>query len=180
MDARREDDSLRRFFIAKGLAGSGGFRAPARQAGIFSARTLIDNTMASFVSIGGFDDHGVDCSRARVDFTSDGGILFDSFLDTPLTVQVAYVVGFAFKRSGFGDGALRAFGFPNVDGHRAKFKVGSSWLRDHWKDAMPEGIVFQIIADTNLQDSAESFVETWTRLFPVPFHYIGGAKAESW
>jgi hypothetical protein len=47
MDAKRVSDRLKRFFIVKCLAPCRGLREPIRQAEVFIARKLIENTMAS-------------------------------------------------------------------------------------------------------------------------------------
>jgi hypothetical protein len=60
MDAARENGSFKRFYYGEGSCWCGGDSA-------FSApRTLIENTIASLVFIGEFDDVGVICRRARV------------------------------------------------------------------------------------------------------------------
>ena len=73
MDGRRLSDSLRRFFIAKGLSPDAGLRGSMLEAGVFRARGLIEGTLAAFESVAGFDNNGVDCHVARVEWASDGG-----------------------------------------------------------------------------------------------------------
>lgn len=180
MDAMRAPDSFKRYFIVGGFDSRRGVREPMRQAGVFSARKLIENAMASFISIGPFDQNGVTCTRARVDLTRDGGVLFDALLNTQLPGKVGYVVGFAFRNSGFGDCGVSGFGFGGLDGHRTKFSTGSRWIQEHWNEATTAGVIFEISVFTDMSASVKSVVNTWMTLFPMPFHFIDtGASSSS-
>ena len=179
MDAKRASNSLKRFFIVGHLDPRQGVRVPMRQASVFSARKLIESTMASFTSVSAFGENGVTCTVARVDLTSDGGVLFDGLFDTQLSGKVGYVVGFAFRNSGFGDCGVSAFGFSGLDGHRTKFSAGSPWVKAHWNEATTAGLIFEISVFTDMSGSVRGAVDTWMSLFPTPFHFIDSGENSS-
>jgi hypothetical protein len=64
MDAQKEPDRIRRVPIAKHLAVPVVLRPVRGQSGGLGAGTLIDDTIAAFVSIGALQASGATCNRS--------------------------------------------------------------------------------------------------------------------